>query len=78
MKIYKEDSLTNFEFWSGARANADQLTIKELEQVEGVLEELNEDGMDETSINDLFWFEFETVCDWLGLELDENGDIIRE
>ena len=78
MKIYKEDSLTNFEFWSGARANAEQLTIEELEQLDDELQELYTDGMDETSINDLFWFEFETVCGWLGLELDENGDIIRK
>lgn len=78
MKIYREDSLTNFEFWSGAKANAEQLTNEEMEQLEEELQELYADGMDETSINDLFWFEFETVCEWLGLELDENEDIIRE
>ena len=78
MKIYREDSLANFGFWSGAEANAEQLTIEELEQVTEALEELYADGMDETSINDLFWFEFETVCELLGLEMDENEDVIRE
>ena len=32
MKIYEEKSLTDFEFWSGAKDNATMLTIEELEQ----------------------------------------------
>lgn len=75
MKITTEKSLSNFTFWSGAKDNASKLTEKELDQIENTLEELYPEGMDETSINDLFWFDFETVCDWLGIteeEVDER------
>lgn len=71
MKIYTEKSLSRFEFWSGAKNFANKLTYNELDQVENCLEEIYPGGMDETDLNDLFWFEPETVCDWLGLDYDE-------
>lgn len=76
MRFYTEKSLANFDFWSGAKNNADMLSVEQLEQVEAVLEDCYPDGVDETTINDLFWFEFETVLDWLGLALDDSGEII--
>lgn len=76
MRIYTEQSLANFEFWSGAKSNADMLSVEQLEQVEAMLEDCYPDGVDETTVNDLFWFEFETVLDWLGLVLDDSGEII--
>jgi hypothetical protein len=68
MKMYKEESLSNFEFWSGAKDRADKLTSEELDQIESSLEDLYPDGMSETEINDLFWFDFETVLEWIGKE----------
>ena len=75
MKIYKEESLQNFEFWSGAKANAEQLTTWQLDEVEAILKDIYPEGVDETAINDLFWFEFETVAEWLGLALKDTGDL---
>lgn len=76
MKIYKEESLSNFEFWSGAKDRAEKLTSQELDQIEATLEELYPDGMSETEINDLFWFDFETVLEWIGKEeCEECGEI---
>lgn len=66
MKIYKEESLTNFEFWSGAKDTVKYLTYEELEQIEASLEECYPEGMDETAVNDFFWFEDETIAEWLG------------
>lgn len=74
MKIYSYKSLRNFEFWSGAKYNADKLSYDQLDQLENILEESYPDGMDETEINDLLWFDFETVCEWLGIEEDEEED----
>lgn len=71
MKIYKEESLNNFEFWSAAKDFADKLTDDELERIADNLNELYQDGMDETELNDLFRFEPETVCEWIGLDYDE-------
>lgn len=71
MKIYREESLSGFEFWSGAKDFAEKLTDTEFDQIEDNLTGLYPDGMDETQINNLFWFEPATICDWLGLDYDE-------
>ena len=71
MKIYTEKSLQNFKFWSGAKANADSLTSEQLDTVETILEEIYPEGMDETQINDIFWFDFDQVREWLGMESEE-------
>ena len=80
MKIYKEESLRNFEFWSGAKYTAETLTLEELDQIEAILNDLYPDGADETTINDLFWFEDDWIAemlgfeDWEALERDHNGE----
>lgn len=72
MKIYKEESLSNFEFWSGAKDFASKLTDNEFDTIEAFLETEYPDGMDETQINDLFWFESEWICsDILGVDYNE-------
>ena len=68
MKIYKEESLRDFDFWSGAKDTVKYLTDEELDQIETMLEEINPDGMDETEINDFFWFEDDTIAEWLGYD----------
>lgn len=79
MKIYREESLSNFKFWSGAILNAEQFTLEELDQITFELESLdNGDGYDETQINDLMWFEPEYLASLIGLEWDSNtGKVIR-
>lgn len=72
MKIYKEESLASFEFWSGAKDTAKYLSYSELEQIECILEELYPDGVDETTINDIFWFEEDTIAEWLGYDCFED------
>lgn len=78
MKIYREESLSNFEFWSGAISNAEEFTLEELDRIGDMLEVESPDGMDETEINDLMWFEPEYLASLIGLEWDsEEGKIIR-
>lgn len=72
MKIYNEKSLRNFEFWSGAKENANELTSAQLDEVETILEDLYPEGMDETQINDLFWFDFDTIKEWLNITDEED------
>lgn len=74
MKIIKEDSLCNFEFWSGARNNADKLTTEQFDTLESILEEEYPEGMTETEINDLFWFDFDSIKDMLGIEDEEDEE----
>lgn len=79
MTIKTEQSLRNFEFWSGAKSNAEMMTAEELDSVENELEAMYPEGMTDTEINDLFWFDFEYVCDLIGLEYDaEKDEIIRD
>lgn len=66
MKIYAEKSLRDFEFWSGAKDTVKYLGYNELDLIESILEELYPEGMDETTINDIFWFEDDTIAEWLG------------
>lgn len=68
MKIYSEMSLTDFEFWSGAKDTANYLTYKELETIEYLLEDMYPDGIDETTLNDIFWFENDWIAEMLGYE----------
>lgn len=79
MKIYREESLSDFKFWSGAIANAEEFTLEELDQITAALESLDDgDGYDETQINDLMWFEPEYLASLIGLEWDsETGKVIR-
>lgn len=65
MKITTEKNLTNFKFWSGAKALANKLTYAELDWISQQLEELYPDGMTETQINDLFWFEEDFICEMI-------------
>lgn len=80
MKIYRDESLSNFEFWSGAISNAEEFTLEELDRIGEELEALDceGNGYDETQINDLMWFEPEYFASLIGLEWDsETGKIIR-
>ena len=72
MKVTTEQSLSNFNFWSGAKDNASELTDSQLDTIESILEDIYPDGMDETSVNDLFWFDFETVKEWIGITEEEE------
>ena len=74
MKIYSEKSLYNFDFFGGANDNALKLTVEQLDEVERMLEDIYPDGMSESELNDLFWFDFDQICDWLGIEEDEDEE----
>ena len=74
MKIYEEISLRNFQFWSGGKESADDFTFEQLDQVEAILEDLYPEGMSDTAINDLFWFEPNTIREWLGMPTEEQEE----
>ena len=70
MKITTETSLHNFEFWSSAKHNASLLTYDQLDFLERMLNDAYPDGMSDTELNDLFWYEFDTVLDWVGTDYE--------
>lgn len=75
MRIYSDESLSNFRFWSGAVCRAEQLTNEQFDAIERELEMLYPDGMSDCELNDLFWFDFEWVVGLIGLALNDSGDV---
>lgn len=74
MTMTIEKNLRDFHFWGGAASNAAKLTPEELDEIEAQLEELkdcNEEPWSITEINDIFWFQMEDICEWLGLDYEE-------
>ena len=78
MKYYVETSLENFEAWSGGRDTLEVLIEKGLcDTVEAFLEEVLGEDISDTAINDVLWFERDTIADWCGFsswEALENGE----
>ena len=72
LMIVTETDLTDFEFWSGARDRARCMTDDELRTVANYLCELYPEGMSDTAINDFFWFEEDTIAEWLGYDSFEE------
>lgn len=76
MKIYREESLSNFEWWSGAKNTANRIWEEKgeegFDQLEAILEDVYPEGIDETKLNDLLWFDAETVYEWLEIEQEER------
>lgn len=71
MTMTIEKKLRDFTFWAGAATNAAKLTYEELDRLEQFIEDLGDDPWSTTEVNDMMWFDFENVCDWLGLDYEE-------
>ena len=68
MTITYELALNSFQAWSGAKETLERIQREgKCEELENVLEELYPDGMTETELNDLLWFDSESVYEWLGI-----------
>lgn len=73
MKVIKEINGWNdleHELWSGGLDTIEELTCEEIDTVLNILESsLAEDNiMTVTELNDFFWFERDTIAEWLGYE----------
>lgn len=76
MTIIHDMSLRDFEPWSGAiRTYNDLAHFNKLDELESIIEEFYPEGLTETELNDLLWFEPEEIGEWVGLEYDsEKGE----
>lgn len=77
MKYTVEKPLSSFDFWSGAVTNAQELTSRELDDLDNILPEYFGEEVTDTDINDMFWFEFETIVHALGYAYID-GNIVRD
>ena len=73
MTITYELDLNRFEAWSGAVDTLERIQREgKCAELENILEELYPDGMTETELNDLLWFDSESVYEWLGIRSEEQ------
>lgn len=68
MQVTDEIRLIDFKFWSGAKQRADMLTASQLDEIEDMLEDIYPEGIDATTLNDIFWFEDDFIAELLGFE----------
>lgn len=68
MTITYELDLNSFKAWSGAKDTLERV-IREgkCDELEQILDITYPEGMTETELNDLLWFEPETIYEWLGI-----------
>ena len=72
--LYKEMSIHDFEPWSGAVNTYERLERNDkLNDLERSLSEIfGKDDIEETELNDLLWFEPDTVYEIVGLETESD------
>ena len=73
MKVSYELNLASFEAWSGAVSTLDRIREEgKVSDCEYLLEELYPDGIDETHLNDILWFDSDWLYEQLGISDDES------
>ena len=69
MKISREMNLRKFEAWSGAKNTLNKLIeLGKCEELEAILEDLYPEGITDTQLNDVLWFDVEWIYETLGIE----------
>ena len=69
MKITSEMSLKNFKAWSGAKDTLNKLIeLDKCDELEFILDDLYPDGLTDTQLNDILWFDDELIYETLGIE----------
>lgn len=66
MKYIVEESISNFDAWSGGKYTKDELTEEQLNQVEELIDDIFSKTPTQTEINDFLWFERDTIAQHLG------------
>lgn len=70
MKIINDNlNLREFDAWSGAK-DTKQLILdnNKEDEFEFMMQDLYPDGMTETQLNDILWFEEDWICETLGID----------
>ena len=73
MIIKTETNLRNFEAWSGAIETKNLILDVGLEEeFEGLIEELYPNGLSDTELNDILWFDSDWILENLGIKEEEE------
>ena len=76
MKTFNENTtLINFDAWSGAVDTKERIINEgKADEFDNLIEELYPDGLSETQLNDILWFEEDWLFEMLGISDDEEED----
>lgn len=76
MKTYNENvSLGDFDAWSGAKSTKETIIEKgKANEFDSLIEELYPDGLSETQLNDILWFESDWIFESLGISEDKENE----
>ena len=69
-------SFIHYQPWAGARDTYALIDChNKLEDLDRLITECYPDGLTETQLNDILWFESDWVLDSLGIEDDDNDEL---
>tara|TARA_R110000796_G_scaffold6811_1_gene23935 strand:+ start:390 stop:611 length:222 start_codon:yes stop_codon:yes gene_type:complete len=73
MKVINDNlDLRNFEAWSGAKHTKELILDNDKEDdFESMIEDLYPDGLTDTQLNDILWFEEDWICKTLGIREED-------
>ena len=75
MKVYSEISLRQHDAWSGAVETKQAiLDAGKEDDFDNLIEELYPDGISETQLNDILWFEEDWIFEMLGISTEEEEE----
>ena len=76
MKTFNENTtLVNFDAWSGAVDTKKRIIDEcKADEFDNLIEELYPDGLSETQLNDILWFEEDWIFEMLGISDEEEND----
>lgn len=80
MKTFNENmTLVDFEAWSGAvETKTTIIDNDKAEEFDSLIEELYPDGLSETQLNDILWFESDWIYENLGISDEEETEESEE
>ena len=72
-RIYAEIDIFEFEPWAGAKATYKRLADENrLQDFQDLIEELYPEGVNETVLNDILWFDNNWIYETLGMKGEEE------
>lgn len=76
MKTFNENTtLINFDAWSGAVDTKERIMQEgKADEFDNLIEELYPDGLSETQLNDILWFEEDWIFEMLDISDEEEED----
>lgn len=79
IKVMKEINIEDFEAWSGGEDTLNRIIEEgKTKEFEDYINDLYSDGIDETQLNDILWFDSQQVLQDLGINEYDTDEIVED